>query len=83
MPVPFLDPTLTPFFAAFLFVFAVVYGALFAAKVFEKPKSINIVIALAFAIFAASYKPLVDTLYNFLPIAAIFLIIIFFKWFLI
>ncbi|MBI4162146.1 MAG: hypothetical protein HY513_00555 [Candidatus Aenigmarchaeota archaeon] len=77
MPVPFLDPSLTPFFTTFLFVFAVVYGALGTAGVF-KEKGVNIIIALAFALFAATYPPLVSALQQFLPIAAGIIVVLFF-----
>ncbi len=77
MVVPFLDPSLTPFFTTFLFVFAVVYGALGTAGVF-KEKGVNIIIALAFGLFAATYQPLVSALQQFLPIAAAIIVVLFF-----
>lgn len=77
MPVPFLDPTLTPFFTTFIFIFAVVYGALGAAGVF-KEKGVNVAIAIAFALFAASYQPLVAGLQQFLPVAAAIIVLLFF-----
>ena len=77
MPIPFLDLTLTPFFITLIFIFAVVYGALGAAGVF-KQKGVNVAIAIAFALFAASYQPLVSGLQQFLPIAAIIIILLFF-----
>ena len=77
MPLPFLAPSMTPYIAAFLFVFAVVYGSLFSSGVF-KQKNVNAVIALAFALLAAAYPPFVSSLYTYLPIAAGILAVLFF-----
>lgn len=76
----FLDPTLTPYFAAFLFVFAIVFGLLSVSKLMDK--RVNAIIAVAFGLFAVLYEPFVTGLQVFLPIATIFLIIVFFIVFL-
>lgn len=78
MPLPFLDPSTVPYFAAFLFVFAVVYGALFSSKVFSGQKGVNAVIAIAFALISAAYPPFVNTVYTYLPVAAGILAVLFF-----
>ena len=77
MPLPFLDPSTVPYFAAFLFVFAVVYGALFSSGVF-KQKGVNAVIAIAFGLISAAYPPFVNTIYTYLPVAAGILAVLFF-----
>jgi|SRR3989338_180437 len=77
MPLPFIDPSTVPYFASFLFVFAVVYGALFSSKVFSQ-KGVNAVIAIAFGLISAAYPPFVNTVYTYLPIAAGILAVLFF-----
>jgi len=71
----FLDPALMPVMAAFVFVFAIVLGLLTSASIFQR--RVNTVIALVFAVFSASYSPLVLILQQYIPIAAILFIIIF------
>jgi hypothetical protein len=71
----FLDPALMPVMAAFVFVFAIVLGLLTSAAIFQR--RVNTVIALVFAVFSASYSPLVLILQQYIPIAAILFIIIF------
>ncbi len=80
--VEFIDPTLLPFVAAFLFVFAVVFGALSYAKVLGDQRKVNVLIALAFAIFAVLFEPFVFGLQAVLPFAVIGIIIVFFLLFL-
>ena len=70
---PFTDMA---FIVSFLFVFAIVYGLLATARVMTQ-KNINIVIALVFAFFAASYAPFVSALEGIIPIVAILLVIVF------
>ncbi len=78
--VTIIDPAITPFVATFLFVFAIVFGLLTISKLF--PKNVNALLALVFALFSVFYEPLVVGLQEFMPIAAIFLIIVFFIVFL-
>jgi len=52
------NSTLQPFLP-FLFVLAVIYGLLSVTDVFKK-KSVNFIIALVFAFFAAGYEPFVS-----------------------
>ena len=77
-----IDPTLLPFIAAFLFVFAVVFGALSYANVLGGQRKVNVIIALAFAIFAVLFEPFVASLQTVLPFAVIAIVIIFFILFL-
>ena len=76
--VSFIDPTMLPFVGAFLFVFAIVFGALSYAKVLGDQRKVNALIALAFAIFAVLYEPFVMGLQGVLPIGIILIVIIFF-----
>ncbi len=80
--VEFIDPTMLPFVAAFLFVFAVVFGALSYAKVLGEQRKVNAIIAIAFAIFAVLFEPFVFGLQAVLPFAAVGIVIIFFGLFL-
>ncbi len=80
--VEFIDPTMLPFIAAFLFVFAVVFGALSYAKVLGEQRKVNVIIAMAFAIFAVLFEPFVFGLQTVLPFAVIGIVIIFFILFL-
>lgn len=63
--------------AAFIFVFAVVYGLLSYADVL-KHKGVNIAIAAVFAAFSVMYEPFVSSLQDFIPIATVVLVVIFF-----
>jgi len=74
-----LDMALMPIAATFLFVFAVVFGLLTSVrdeKLFKNSK-VNAAIAAVFAIFAASYEPLVTIMQQLIPLASIVLIVIF------
>ena len=82
MAINFIDPTTLPFVAAFLFVFAVVFGALSYAGVLGEQRKVNVLIALAFAIFAVLFEPFVTGLQAVLPFAVIGIVIIFFLLFL-
>jgi preprotein translocase subunit SecG len=95
MALEFLDPTLTPYAAAFLLVFAIVFGLLSVAKHEKRDKQgnvvestplfdrkVNAIIALAFGLFSVLYEPFVTGLQTFLPLATIFLLIVFFIIFL-
>ena len=55
------DPALQPILP-FVFVLAVVYGLLSMVDVFKK-KSVNFLIALVFAFFAAGYQPFVTSFF--------------------
>lgn len=79
MILPF-DASYTPFAATFLLVFALVFGLLSVSKLLDK--RVNALLALAIALFSIFYTPLVVGLQEFMPIAAIFLIIVFFIVFL-
>lgn len=77
------DPTLQPFLP-FFFVLAVVYGMLSIANIFKNNKtggsmkSVNFIIALVFAFFAAGYQPFVSFfLANFGLVLWAFIIIFF------
>jgi hypothetical protein len=76
--ISFIDPAAAPYLSTFLFIFAVVFGLLSYAKVGDFGKRINAIIALAFALFSVFYQPLVLGLQQWLPIAVILMIILFF-----
>ncbi|MBI4019097.1 MAG: hypothetical protein HY364_02490 [Candidatus Aenigmarchaeota archaeon] len=71
----FIDPQMAPFVAAFLFVFAIIFFLLNKTKIAER--NVNAVLALAMALFASLYEPLVIGLQEFLPVAVILIIIFF------
>lgn len=73
----FLDPALVPFLGTFLFMFAVVFGLLTYSKILGFSKHVNGIIAVVFGLFAASFEPLREGLLIFIPIASVFLAIIF------
>ncbi len=67
------------FAVTFIFVFGVVYGLLVLADVFGKgQKRVNGIIAIAFALFAASYAPFVEFIASIMPYATAVLIVLFF-----
>jgi hypothetical protein len=66
----------------FLFMLAIVFGALDVSGVF-KNKRVNALIALVFAFFALTYQPAVDFIMGIMPIAIIFFIGFFFIGFVI
>jgi hypothetical protein len=76
--ISFIDPMMAPYLSTFLFIFAVVFGLLSYAKVGDFGKRINAIIALAFALFSIFYPPLVLGLQQWLPVAVVLLIILFF-----
>lgn len=78
----FFDPVLTPFALAFVFTFALVFGVLSSAKVLKFDRRVNAAIAVVFAAFSAMYEPFVTLLQDIMPVAAAFLIILFFVIFL-
>lgn len=71
----FIDAQIVPYVATFLFVFAIFFFMLNKAKIGQK--NINVVLAAAIGIFSAAYQPLVDGLQEILPLAVIFIIILF------
>jgi uncharacterized membrane protein YdjX (TVP38/TMEM64 family) len=68
---------LMTFILPFLFVLAIVYGALDLAAVFKK-KAVNVIIALVVAVFAVSNVAIVDSIVAAMPWAAMLFIILFF-----
>jgi hypothetical protein len=64
------------FLIPFLFVLAVVFGAIELSGIF-KSRAVTAVIAIAIAAFAASYGPFVATLWTWLPSITWFFIIMF------
>lgn len=65
----------------FLFVLAVVYGALDFSGVFNK-NSVKGIISLAIALFALTSQFVIDFIYGVLPYAVILFIVVFFLAFL-
>ena len=66
----------------FLFMLAIVYGALDVSGVF-KNRRVNAVIALVFAIFTLTYEPAVNFVNQIMPFALIFFVVFFFIGFVI
>lgn len=74
------DVSYFPVATTFLFVFAIIFGLLTSINrepIFKNSK-VNAAIAAVFAIFSASYQPLVDALKTYIPLASIALIVLFF-----
>ncbi|MBI4020203.1 MAG: hypothetical protein HY367_02640 [Candidatus Aenigmarchaeota archaeon] len=65
----------------FLFMLAVVYGAMEVSGVFKK-NAVKVIIALVIAIFAATYEPAVAFIFQALPFATLFFIGAFFLGFI-
>jgi hypothetical protein len=68
---------LMTFVLPFLFVLAIVYGALDLAAVFKK-KEVNVIIAVVIAAFSVSNAAIVDSIIAAMPWAAMLFIILFF-----
>ena len=66
----------------FLFMFAIVFGALDVAGVFRN-KRVNIIIALVFALFTLTYQPAIDFITLVMPYAIMFFVAFFFLGFII
>jgi hypothetical protein len=66
----------------FLFMLAIVYGALDVAGVF-KNKRVNALIAAVFAFFTLTYSPAIEFINQIMPIAIIFFVVFFFLGFMI
>lgn len=75
---PFISSSDLPLIASFLFMFAIVYGVLAYARMFEHTRQVNIAIALVIAFFSASYRPFVSSLQAYMPYASILMAILFF-----
>ena len=82
MPLDIIDPTIAPFVATFLLVFAVVFGLLSYSKMMNFDMRVNALVALAFGLFSIFYPPLVESLYQFMPVVTIALIVLFFLVFI-
>ena len=82
MAISFIDTAYAPFVSTFLLVFGVVFGMLVYSKIGDFSRKINAVIALAFAFFAVVYEPLVLGLQQYMPIAIILFVVLFFVVFL-
>jgi len=76
MGIIMFSSTMLPLVSSFLFVFAIVYGLLATAGVM-KQKNVNVIIALVFAFFSASYQPFVTAVQGIIPIMAIVLVFLF------
>ena len=69
------------FLIPFIFVLAIVFGALEMAGVF-KNKAVHFIIAIVIAFFASSYQPFLAVLSNYLPYILWFFVAVFFIGFL-
>lgn len=81
MPIQFLDPSLVTYGVPFLFILAIVFGALEVAGVF-KNKYVKMLISLAIAVITATNAQVVSVINQILPYAAIGFVVIFFLAFL-
>jgi hypothetical protein len=66
----------------FLFMLAIVYGALDVAGVF-KNRRVNAVIAVVFAFFTLTYSPAIEFINQMMPFAIIFFVVFFFIGFVV
>jgi len=66
----------------FLFMLAIVYGALDVAGVFRN-RRVNAVIALVFAFFTLTYAPAIEFINQIMPFAIVFFVAFFFLGFVI
>jgi hypothetical protein len=66
----------------FLFMLAIVFGALDVSGVF-KNKRVNALIALVFAFFTLTYQPAIEFINNIMPYALMFFTVFFFLGFVI
>lgn len=64
------------FILPFVLFFAVAYGSLRTAKVFED-KQINAIIAAVIGLMASFYEPLVSALFQYMPFLFVILVILF------
>ena len=80
--ISFIDAMYVPYIAAFLFVFAVIFGVLNYAKTLGFSRNVNGALAAVIAFFATAYEPFVFGMQEYMPIIAGLFIIIFFIMFL-
>jgi hypothetical protein len=66
----------------FLFMLAIVFGALDVSGVF-KNKRVNALIALVFAFFTLTYQPAIEFINSIMPYAIMFFVVFFFLGFVI
>jgi hypothetical protein len=66
----------------FLFMLAIVYGALDVAGVFRN-RRVNALIALVFAFFTLTYAPAIEFINQIMPFAIMFFVVFFFLGFVI
>jgi len=71
-----LDPSVLNFLLPFLLMLAIVYGALQMGSPI-KNKGANFIIALVFALFAATYQPAVEAINMLLPYAVVLFVAVF------
>lgn len=64
------------FIVSFLFVFAIIYGLLATAKVMTQ-KNVNVIIALVFAFFSATYEPFTAALQGIIPFVSVIFVVLF------
>ncbi len=65
----------------FLFILAIVYGALEMSGVFRN-KAVNAIIAIVISFFAISSSQFIEFIYSILPYAAILFVVVFFLGFI-
>jgi len=82
MPISFLDITMMPQIATFLFVFAIMYGILTYAKILGFAKGVNVIIAVVIGFFATAYEPFVYGMSEYMPFIAVVFLVVFFILFL-
>jgi len=70
------------FLTPFLFMLAIVYGALDVAGVFRN-RRVNALIALVFALFTLTYAPATEFINQIMPFAIMFFVVFFFLGFVI
>jgi len=75
--VEIIDPELVAPLGALILVFAIVYGILTYANIL-KDRRVNLLIAAVFGLFSTLNEVFVTGLEEFLPIAAVVLVIVFF-----
>jgi hypothetical protein len=78
----FIDAMYVPYIAAFLFVFAIIFGVLNYAKVLGFSRNVNAAVAAVIAFFATAYEPFVMGMQEYMPIIAAIFVVIFFVLFL-
>lgn len=78
MVLEFLTKDLIAFLATFAFTFALVFALLVYAKIFPDSRKAMGIIAAAIGLVTASYEPAVMLMSGIIPIAAIFLVFLFF-----